>query len=99
MQIRYDGTVAANNRFTMAEKREKGSGGGMTVREAGRRGGAKVAAERGSKFYSEIGRKGGEAVSQNREHMARIGRKGGERRGKVTRPQEEETGEPTSGGE
>jgi len=29
--------------------------------------------------------------------MARIGRKGGERRGKVTRPQEEETGEPTSG--
>ena len=26
----------------------------------------------------EAGRKGGEAVSQNREHMARIGRKGGE---------------------
>jgi len=71
----------------MAEKRDKtsGSGGGMTVREAGRRGGAKVAAERGSKFYSEIGRKGGEAVSQNREHMATIGKKGGERRGKVAR--------------
>lgn len=27
---------------------------------------------------SEIGRKGGEAVSRNREHMAAIGRKGGE---------------------
>ena len=71
----------------MAEK-QKTSGGGMTVREAGRRGGAKVAAERGSKFYSEIGRKGGEAVSQNREHMANIGRKGGERRGKTSRDSE-----------
>ena len=60
----------------------------MTVQEAGRRGGAKVAAERGSKFYSEIGRKGGEAVSQNREHMANIGRKGGERRGKASREAE-----------
>jgi uncharacterized protein len=78
----------------MAEKREKGSGGGMTVREAGRRGGTKVAAERGSKFYSEIGRKGGEAVSQNREHMARIGRRGGERRGKGTRPPESDGDTP-----
>ena len=80
----------------MADKREK-SGGGMTVREAGRRGGAKVAAERGSKFYSEIGRKGGEAVSQNREHMANIGRKGGERRGKAARSNPPEASE--DGGE
>ena len=29
----------------------------------------------------EAGRKGGLAVSQNREHMARIGRRGGEARG------------------
>ena len=29
----------------------------------------------------EAGRKGGEVVSRNREHMARIGRQGGERRG------------------
>jgi general stress protein YciG len=27
---------------------------------------------------ANIGRKGGEAVSQDREHMSRIGRKGGE---------------------
>jgi hypothetical protein len=27
---------------------------------------------------ADIGRKGGEAVSQDREHMAHIGRKGGE---------------------
>src|SRR6266480_2941086 len=79
----------------MVEKREKSSGGGMTVREAGRRGGAKVAAERGSKFYSEIGRKGGEAVSQNREHMANIGRKGGERRGKASRESEPVPAEST----
>jgi general stress protein YciG len=30
---------------------------------------------------AEIGRKGGETVSQNREHMAEIGRKGGQARG------------------
>lgn len=30
----------------------------------------------------EIARKGGEAVSRNREHMSEIGRKGGESRGK-----------------
>jgi uncharacterized protein len=30
---------------------------------------------------ADIGRKGGEAVSEDREHMAEIGRKGGESRG------------------
>jgi hypothetical protein len=55
--------------------------GGMTVKEAGRKGGAKVAAERGSEFFAAIGRKGGQSVSQDRDHMARIGKKGGERRG------------------
>jgi uncharacterized protein len=45
--------------------------------------GGKAAHERGTahEFDSEearaAGRKGGEAVSQNREHMAEIGRKGG----------------------
>jgi uncharacterized protein len=33
----------------------------------------------------EAGRKGGEAVSQNREHMAAIGRRGGEARGAAQR--------------
>lgn len=33
----------------------------------------------------EAGRKGGEAVSQNREHMAEIGRRGGEARGNAHR--------------
>jgi general stress protein YciG len=36
--------------------------GGMTVAEAGRKGGQKVRAERGHEFYEEIGRKGGKKV-------------------------------------
>lgn len=46
--------------------------------------GGKVAHEKGTahEFTSEeareAGRKGGEKVSQNREHMSKIGRKGGE---------------------
>lgn len=46
--------------------------------------GGKVAHEKGTahEFTSEeareAGRKGGEKVSQNREHMSQIGRKGGE---------------------
>src|SRR5204862_6706034 len=47
----------------------RGNGkGGMTVSEAGRKGGERVRDERGVEFYQEIGRKGG----------ALGGRKGGE---------------------
>ncbi|MDO8489845.1 MAG: stress-induced protein, KGG, repeat-containing protein [bacterium] len=61
---------------------ENRSGGGMSVREAGRRGGRATANTHGREFYQNIGRKGGERVSRDREHMAAIGRKGGEARGK-----------------
>lgn len=40
----------------------------------------------------EAGRKGGEAVSQNREHMAAIGRRGGEARGNAHRKAAAEAG-------
>jgi len=60
----------------MVDKDNKGS---MTVAEAGRKGGEKVASERGSEFFSSIGQKGGEKVSQDRGHMSEIGQKGGER--------------------
>ncbi len=55
----------------------------MTREEAGRKGGQKVARERGSEFYREIGRKGGEKVAEERgtEFYREIGRKGGESRG------------------
>ncbi len=47
----------------MAKKNTgKGSKGGMTVAEAGRKGGLTVRDERGHEFYEEIGRKGGHKV-------------------------------------
>jgi general stress protein YciG len=59
----------------------RGESGSMTVKEAGRKGGAKVAKQRGREFYEEIGRKGGEKVAAERGHdfYAAIGRKGGEK--------------------
>jgi len=55
----------------------------MTRQEAGRKGGQKVAKERGSEFYREIGKKGGEKVAAQRgsEFYKEIGKKGGESRG------------------
>jgi general stress protein YciG len=44
-----------------AKKSEKG---GMTVREAGRKGGEVTAKRHGPQFYEEIGRKGGQKVKR-----------------------------------
>ena len=57
--------------------------GKMSREDAGRKGGQKVARERGTEFYREIGRKGGEKVAKQRgsEFFREIGRKGGESRG------------------
>jgi general stress protein YciG len=57
------------------KQREIASMGGRAAHEKG------TAHEFTSDEAREAGRKGGEAVSQNREHMAEIGRKGGESRG------------------
>ncbi len=48
----------------MAKKASKTTkkGGGMTVAEAGRKGGLTVRDTRGPSFYEEIGRKGGQRV-------------------------------------
>lgn len=63
-----------------ARKRSRGTGGGMTVAEAGRKGGQAVRDKYGPGFYEQIGRKGGEAVKAERGHAfyEEIGRKGGE---------------------
>jgi hypothetical protein len=45
----------------------------------------------------EAGRKGGEIVSRNREHMARIGRQGGERRGAARAARLREAEQPGAG--
>lgn len=62
----------------MAEEKKSG---GMTVREAGRKGGQKVRDQRGHSFYEEIGRKGGETVRDTRGHefYEEIGHKGGQK--------------------
>jgi general stress protein YciG len=57
------------------KQREIASMGGRAAHEKG------TAHEFTSEEAREAGRKGGEAVSQDREHMAAIGRKGGESRG------------------
>ena len=45
-----------------AKKKVAGVKGGMTVAEAGRKGGLTVRDARGHEFYEEIGRKGGQRV-------------------------------------
>lgn len=55
-----------------AKQREIASKGGVAAHESGH------AHEFTPQEAREAGRKGGESVSQNREHMAEIGRKGGE---------------------
>ncbi|MBV8244280.1 MAG: hypothetical protein JOZ38_00010 [Candidatus Eremiobacteraeota bacterium] len=56
-------------------------GGGMTVREAGKRGGDRVKAKYGSEFYEAIGRKGGEATKEKYgpSFYEEIGQKGGQK--------------------
>jgi general stress protein YciG len=61
-----------------SEESQKRTAGKMTVEEAGRLGGERTAQTRGHEFYQSIGRKGGEVVSRDRQHMSSIGRKGGE---------------------
>ena len=54
--------------------------GSMTVKEAGRKGGKKTAAQHGPDFYSKIGKKGGEARKQKlgKNGYRDLGRKGGQ---------------------
>lgn len=57
-----------------AKQREIASKGGRAAHEKG------TAHEFTTEEARAAGRKGGESVSQNREHMAEIGKKGGESR-------------------
>ena len=55
--------------------------GGMTVREAGRKGGRTTKERHGPKFYETIGRKGGQTTKRRHgpDFYERIGKKGGQR--------------------
>src|ERR1700684_4697549 len=62
-------------------------GGGMSVREAGQKGGETVKRKYGPEFYEQIGRKGGEAtkLAHGHEFYEQIGKKGGKKGGEATR--------------
>lgn len=55
--------------------------GGMTVREAGRKGGRATKARHGPEFYQRIGKKGGETTKARHgpNYYKNMGRKGGQR--------------------
>jgi len=58
-----------------------GASEGMSVREAGRKGGNTTRDRYGTDFFQEIGAKGGKTVSErySSDHFREIGRKGGRR--------------------
>src|SRR5271168_5174937 len=60
---------------------------GMTVREAGQKGGETVKQKYGPEFYEQIGRKGGLAtkLAHGHEFYEQIGKKGGKKGGEATR--------------
>ncbi|MDH2909538.1 MAG: hypothetical protein PXZ07_05405 [Candidatus Eremiobacteraeota bacterium] len=65
----------------MAESdRPREDSGGMSVREAGRRGGERVKAKYGPEFYEAIGRKGGQSTKKKygAAFYESIGQKGGQ---------------------
>jgi general stress protein YciG len=68
------GTTSRRGFASMDEDRQReiASKGGRAAHEKG------TAHEFSSEEAREAGRKGGQAVSRDREHMAEIGRKGGE---------------------
>jgi general stress protein YciG len=72
-------------------QREIASRGGRTAHEKG------TAHEFTADEAREAGRKGGESVSRDRAHMARIGREGGHRRARQTRERKGNSGPSTTG--
>jgi uncharacterized protein len=60
---------------------------GMSVREAGQKGGETVKQKYGPEFYKMIGRKGGQATrkAHGQAFYEAIGKKGGKKGGEVTR--------------
>src|SRR5450755_1094983 len=74
-------------RLMSNQDNEKKPGGGMSVREAGQKGGETVKKKYGPEFYEAIGRKGGQATKAAHGHAfyEQIGKKGGKKGGEATR--------------
>jgi general stress protein YciG len=75
----------------MSKQREIASKGGRAAHAKG------TAHEFTSEEARVAGRKGGEAVSRDREHMSAIGREGGHSRGRARQSQPENPGSGSSG--
>jgi uncharacterized protein len=71
----------------MSSPEAKKPGSGMSVREAGQKGGETVKKKYGPEFYEMIGRKGGQATKKAHGHAfyEAIGKKGGKKGGEATR--------------
>src|SRR5580700_3304999 len=69
------------------ENQEGKKASGMSVREAGQKGGETVKKKYGPEFYEQIGRKGGLAtkLAHGHEFYEQIGKKGGKKGGEATR--------------
>ena len=80
------GTAGYTGSYPMTKQPKKPQGG-MSVREAGRKGGQTVKERYGSEFYENIGRKGGEATRSTHGHefYESIGKLGGKKGGESTR--------------
>ncbi|GAC1328409.1 MAG: hypothetical protein NVSMB14_18440 [Isosphaeraceae bacterium] len=73
--------MAENSKTKLeTDQSEKASGGEMSVREAGKKGGDTVRDRYGPEFYTNIGRKGGQATRERHgsEFYESIGQKGGQ---------------------
>ncbi|GEJ59169.1 molybdopterin-guanine dinucleotide biosynthesis protein B [Anaeromyxobacter diazotrophicus] len=81
------GARASGPKRRRATSRARASGGGATVREAGRKGGRRTLERRGPEFYSRIGRKGGKSSGGSRRAAAaaRAGRSASRKGGRSSR--------------
>src|SRR5215469_9468831 len=75
------------NKMPVPEQQEPKRPSGMSVREAGQKGGETVKQKYGAEFYDVIGRKGGLATKEAHGHefYEQIGKKGGKKGGEATR--------------
>jgi uncharacterized protein len=82
-----DGSPDTKREQAMATPETTKKTSGMSVREAGQKGGQTVKKKYGPEFYEQIGRKGGLATKQAHGHefYEQIGKKGGKKGGEATR--------------
>ncbi|MGD0967654.1 MAG: general stress protein B [Candidatus Aquilonibacter sp.] len=81
------GNATVEKRASMSTPENPKKTTGMSVREAGQKGGQTVKKKYGPEFYEQIGRKGGLAtkLAHGHEFYEQIGKKGGKKGGEATR--------------